>query len=238
MRRTNTYHPLISKYNGSQHASTSLKATNTEVELVPDVLNMHFESINTLSVEISKNPNSADTYFSRAMDFALVQDYTSAIDDLDKAVSIRPDFTLAYFMRANIRHSLIKFRQSSITHNLTEAKQTSAATAKLPIEIQENYKVDYDMILADLNRTIELAPDFSFAYYNKGNVLYSLRNYHESLSAFDKAISIDPDFAEAYFNRGITNIRLNDALNANLNLSKAGELGIYQAYSILKTLQK
>ena len=67
-------------------------------------------------------------------------------------------------------------------------------------------------------------------------MLYNLKNYNECLSAFNKAISIDPDFAEAYFNRGITDIQLNNATNANLNLSKAGELGIYQAYSILKKI--
>lgn len=235
LRRTNTYHPIISKYNSRQLLLSSLKATNQEIELVPDVLNKHFESINTLSVDISKNPSNADLYFARAMDFALVQDFTSAIDDLSKAVSIRPNFTLAYFIRANLRNNLIKFKQTSVTNNLTESKSVST---KSPLETQESYKVDYDMILADLNRTIELAPDFSFAYYNKGNVLYTLRNYNESLKAYNKAISIDPDFAEAYFNCGIANIQLNDASSAKLNLSKAGELGIYQAYSILKTLQK
>lgn len=233
LRRTNTYHPAISRYNSNQLLSSTLKATNVEIELVPDVLNNHFESINALSVEISKNPSNADLYFARAMDFALVQDYTSAIDDLNKAISIRPDFTLAYFMRANVRNHLIRFKQTSVSNNLTETKPV--ATKSL-IEIQENYKVDYDMILADLNRTIELAPDFSFAYYNKGNVLYNLKNYNECLITFNKAISIDPDFAEAYFNRGITDIQLNNATNANLNLSKAGELGIYQAYSILKKI--
>lgn len=235
LRRTNTYHPTISRYNSKQLLLSSLKATNREIELVPDVLNKHFESINTLSVEISKNPSNADFYFARAMDFALVQDFTSAIDDLSKAVSIRPDFTLAYFMRANLRNKLIKFKQTSVSNNLTETK---SVTTKLPLDIRESYKADYKMIMADLNRTIELAPDFSFAYFNKGNLLYTLKNYNESLKAYNKAISIDPDFAEAYFNCGITNIQLNDASNANLHLSKAGELGIYQAYSILKTLQK
>lgn len=235
LRRTNTYHPLISRYNTTQTLATTLKATNIEIELVPDVLNKHFESINSLSVDISGDPTNADLYFARALDYALVQDYTSAIDDLNKVVSIRRDFALAYFMRANIRNSLIKFRQASVSHNLTETK---GATSKNILEVAENHKVDYDMILADLNRTIELAPDFSFAYYNKGNVLFMLKNHKEALNAYNKAISIDPDFAEAYYNRGVTYIQLNDASNANLDISKAGELGIYQAYSILKVLQK
>ncbi|MFV0390707.1 MAG: tetratricopeptide repeat protein [Paludibacteraceae bacterium] len=236
LRQTNTYHPLISMYNSNKTLAATMKVTNSEVELVPDVLNSHFESINTLSIEIAQKPNDADLYFARAMDYALVQDFSTAIDDLTKAISIRSDFTLAYFSRANLRNKLIQFRQSSLTNNLTTQKPD--AKSKLPTEIAENYTIDYEMILADLNRTIELAPDFSFAYFNKGNILFGLKNYKESLSAYNKAIAIDPDFAEAYFNRGITYIRMNDAANANLNISKAGELGIYQAYSILKRLQK
>jgi tetratricopeptide (TPR) repeat protein len=235
LRRTNTYHPLISRYNSTKSLATTLKATNIDIELVPDVLNKHFESINSLSVEISKNPTNADLYFARALDYALVQDFSSSIDDFTKAVSINPNFGLAYFMRANIRYKLIQFKQSSITNNLTSATTTSA---KPTLETTENYKIDYEMILADLSRTIELVPDFSFAHYNKGNIHYYLKSYNESLNSYNKAISIDPDFAEAYFNRGIIYIQMNNGNSANLDLSKAGELGIYQAYSILKTLQK
>lgn len=235
LRSTNTYHPMISKFNNRMILSLPLKITNNDVELTPEVLNKHFESINNLSINISSDPNNSDYYFARAIDYMLVQDYTTAIDDLNKTIMSRSEFALAYFIRANVRFNLIKFKQSSIINNLTTENQPIKSGVK---ELPNNYKNDYDMILADLNRTIELTPDFSFAYYNKGNVLYILKNYNESVKAYKSAIDIDPDFAEAYYNLGITYVVLNDLKEANTNLSKAGELGIYNAYSILKTLQK
>ena len=45
-----------------------------------------------------------------------------------------------------------------------------------------------------------------------------------------------PDFAEAYFNRGLTHLSLGDANRGIADLSKAGELGIINAYSIIKRM--
>ena len=45
---------------------------------------------------------------------------------------------------------------------------------------------------------------------------------------------IEKDFAEAYFNRGLTKIYLDDIDGGAMDLSKAGELGIQDAYNIIK----
>ena len=43
----------------------------------------------------------------------------------------------------------------------------------------------------------------------------------------------DIDFAEAYFNRGLTYIYIGENEKGLADLSKAGELGIYQAYNLI-----
>jgi hypothetical protein len=50
----------------------------------------------------------------------------------------------------------------------------------------------------------------------------------------NKAIALESEFAEAYYNRGLTKIYLNDTQGGALDLSKAGELGLAEAYSIIK----
>jgi tetratricopeptide (TPR) repeat protein len=54
---------------------------------------------------------------------------------------------------------------------------------------------------------------------------------------YTKAIELEEDFSEAYFNRALTYLLLNQPDKAISDLSKAGELGVYKAYSILKKLQ-
>ena len=54
----------------------------------------------------------------------------------------------------------------------------------------------------------------------------------------DEAIRLKPTFARAYYNRGINYISLGEQNKSSADLSKAGELGIYQAYSVMKQANK
>ena len=49
---------------------------------------------------------------------------------------------------------------------------------------------------------------------------------------------MDSHLAEAYYNRGIARLALKQQAQAVADLSKAGELGLYAAYSIIKQNRK
>ena len=93
---------------------------------------------------------------------------------------------------------------------------------------------DYQLILADLNKAIDLAPDFAYTYYNRGNILAWLKDYRAAIVSYDEAIALEPNLAEAYYNRGLTYIFLGDNARGIADLSKAGELGLYGAYNLIK----
>lgn len=61
---------------------------------------------------------------------------------------------------------------------------------------------------------------------------------NEAISGFDEVIKTNPNMAEAYYDRGLLKLLLDDNISAISDLSKAGEMGIYQAYSIIKKNQK
>jgi len=88
-------------------------------------------------------------------------------------------------------------------------------------------------MLRDYDYVITRLPDFSFAYYNKANILCRQKDFQAAISYYTKAIQADPDFAEAYFNRGLTRIFTDDIQHGIDDLSRAGELGIYQAYNLI-----
>ena len=93
---------------------------------------------------------------------------------------------------------------------------------------------DYYLVRNDLDKVIELAPDFVYAYYNRANVAVSMNDYRSALADYDKAIELDPKLADAYFNRGLTHIYLGNNKLGIQDLSKAGELGLYTAYNVIK----
>ena len=87
---------------------------------------------------------------------------------------------------------------------------------------------------ADLDKVIQLAPDFEYAYYNRAVLLCQQNDYHAAIVDFNKAVEVNPRFGEAYFNRGLTHIFLGQINEGLADLSKAGELGLFKAYNIIK----
>ena len=62
--------------------------------------------------------------------------------------------------------------------------------------------------------------------------------FQHAIEDYTRAIQLDPNLAEAYYNRGLARLALKQQAEAIRDLSKAGELGLYQAYSIIKRQQK
>ena len=202
LRRTNYYHPLVDQLNQSGALPAALRFTPHELALTAEMVDYHFAQIALLTQQMDEHP-TAELYFARAMEFAIIMDYASAIDDCTKAVVIANDQLepMICFCRANWRYRL--------------------------------EEVDYELMLRDYDQVIRLQPDFVFAWYNKANILCAQREYKQALTYYDKAIQLDPDFAESYFNRGLVYIYTGENEKGLADLSKAGELGIYQAYNLI-----
>ena len=234
LRQTNLYHPQIDAYNRKQLLGADIKITCQEIALTSELIDKHFQTISTISSQIDANTSNADIYFYRALEFALVQDFESALEDLNKAISLRSDFALAYFTRANIRYKFIDYMRNSFleigpgTLDLKERQTT----------FEKEKKYDVEMVIKDLDKVNELMPDFAFSHYNRANILCTQQDFKTAIVHYSKAIEIDQDFAESYFNRGLTYLFIGEDALGLSDLSKAGELGIYQAYNLIQRFKQ
>ena len=61
-----------------------------------------------------------------------------------------------------------------------------------------------------------------------------LEDYRGAIDDFNKTIDINPNYGNAYYYRGLAKIDLNQTNNGCVDLSKAGELGISDAYVSIK----
>ena len=240
LRRTPLYQIEVDNYNKAKKLAADLKLTNSELPLTQELIDAHFSSIDALSKKLNENP-TADLYFNRAIEFALVQDFTSSVDDLNKAIALRPSFVLAYFMRANIRYKSIEIRNYNVFEPTSENdknNQTSGAkNTKLAAEAQ--YKYDVELIMRDYDKVNELSVyPFPFASFNKANILCTIQDFRSAISNYSRAIQAEPDFAEAYFNRGLTYLYIGEDEKGLADLSKAGELGIVNVYNLILRFKK
>ena len=217
LRRTNYYHPLIDQLNKRAVLPAALRFTSQEIALTAEMVDFHFMEITRLSKQIDETP-SAELFLARAIEFAIVQDYASAIDDCTKSLSLTENNSalsvILTFCRANWRYRLLEYQR---------ATGEQEATANM----------DFDIMLRDYDQVLRLQPDFTFALYNKANILCAQREYKDAISYYTKAIEIDNECAEAYFNRGLTYVYIGENEKGLTDLSKAGELGIYQAYNLI-----
>ena len=221
--------------------------TNAEVALDSAKINNHFVSINDYSKLIEINPRNAVPYFGRAIDFMLIQDFTSSLDDLNRVIQLSDNFVLAYFMRAAVRFKQIEYRASTQDFDSPEKRVDSDlfGLSKSPSGIllpnsssgkKEPFGMDYEMVLRDYDKVIEIAPQFVYAYYNRANVRCAQKDFRAALADYNEAIRLRPDFSDAYFNRGLVYVFLGETQKGIADLSKAGELGIISAYNVIKRL--
>mgnify|MGYP006353693403 FL=1 len=227
LRQTNYSHATVDAYNRTMQLPAPLRFTTKEITLTADMVNQHFAQISNLSRQIDlleqvASPNSQTNdqlcaaYIARAFEFALVQDYSSALDDVTRAILMDSKLYFAYFCRANWRYKWLEYKRAM-------GESTDAA--------------EFELMMRDYDYVINHLPDFSFAYYNKANMLCLQQDFKAAISYYSQAIAADSDFAEAYFNRGLTYIYINETDKGIKDLSKAGELGIYQAYNLISRFQ-
>lgn len=74
----------------------------------------------------------------------------------------------------------------------------------------------------------------AIALYNQSNELFLQGDTQKAIDTMTAAIQKYPQLGQAYYNRGIMYLLTEQKDIAVLDLSKAGELGIYQAYNIIK----
>ena len=189
----------------------------------------YFEYIDSLSNVINRSRNTEHTLsllFLRAVAFASIQNYESAIDDLSTYLQEDSLSVPALWQRAYCQSRINKFLTA--THGSAGAATADGSSAELRSA----------NVLADLNHAIALDDRNAYLYYNRA-CFYALRqDYAQAIEDFTRAITLDANLAEAYYNRGICAIHRNQLEAAVSDLSKAGELGLYTAYSIIKKYRK
>ena len=67
-----------------------------------------------------------------------------------------------------------------------------------------------------------------------GNIHLQMQEFQKAIDDYTMAIKYEPSLGEAYYNRALTELYLNKKSQAIKDLSKAGELGIPEAYVVMK----
>lgn len=117
-------------------------------------------------------------------------------------------------------------------HNYDNSIYITQKRASEIITTQE--KPDYQQSLNTISAVLAKNSRNPYVWYNLGNIHLQMQEFDKAVDDYTKAIQYDRNLAEAYYNRALTLLYLDKKSQAIKDLSKAGELGIQEAYVVLK----
>ena len=187
----------------------------------------------------SLDPEEAATSFFRALYESETKQFNSALSYYDKAVGAEPEegmsalYKAFYLMnRGVLKADMIDFI-SSIESNVQvlTMDDTGATRARVRDRVSQQY--DYSGAIADIEQAAGIVKDIPYVYFDLGN-LYCLAGEHiEAIDNYTEAIRLFPYMGDAYYNRGLVLIYLKDREKGCIDLSRAGELGVPEAYNVI-----
>lgn len=159
------------------------------------------------------------------------QNYNSAKSYFNESIKYDTLMAAAWFGRACLEMEVDEFLQqfdvntNMINFGSGQFQQETSETEEGP-----------DLMLAkhDLNKTVSLSPEFAPAYYNLGNLNCILGEFDQAIKQYDMAIGIEENYTEAIYNRGLVKIYMQKTREGCRDLSKAGELGVKDAYLVIR----
>ena len=154
---------------------------------------------------IEVQAESAREYFKYAKFSLDARDYDKALDYINKAIDVEPNYVNGILLRAEINFSLSEFEKviADITRAFSLDPQANSTMADFHLLRGSAYlKVNNPSnALKDINFSIGINPNNAQAYYLKGLINTQNSIYFEAVENFDQAIKLDADVSEYYYKR-------------------------------------
>ncbi|MDR2585940.1 MAG: tetratricopeptide repeat protein [Prevotellaceae bacterium] len=221
------YYPNLERFIQEQPISVALFSVS------PTTLLQTMEREDELLIGHLKEDQSPNLLFSKGIiDFQNKQ-FNSALSYYNQAINKEPNNLFFYINRGALQSEMIEFI-SSMDSNVQVLTLDDAGTTRARVQEQTRHSYDYSAAVKDMETAAAIAPDFAYVHYNLGNLYRLSDRMPESINAYTKAIELYPYLAEAYYNRGLIQIYLKDKEKGCIDVSTAGELGVKDAYSVIK----
>ncbi len=148
---------------------------------------------------------SAREYFKFAKFSLDEREYSKALDYINKAIELEPNYVSGILLRAEINFTLSEFDNviSDVTRAFSLDEQANNTMADFHLLRGSAYlKLNNPTnALKDINFSIGINPKNAQAYFLKGLINSENAIYFEAVENFDQAIKLDADVSEYYYKR-------------------------------------
>ena len=186
-----------------------------------------------------KSLTEADRQFIRGLYSVQSKQFATALNQFDAAVNAAAEGRYSEYYKAFyhinrgvLRAEMIDFI-SSIENSVQTLTMDDQGTTRARVRDQVSRTYDYSEAIDDMLAADKLLPGVPYVYFNLCNLYCLSSRFVESVDSYTKAIDVFPYMGDAFFNRGLVLIYLKDKEKGCIDLSRAGELGVGDAYSVI-----
>ncbi len=184
------------------------------------------DSLALWSDTIKKNPDAALPYNDRATFLINAKQFELALNDLNKAIEIRPTYVKAHYNRGIVNLELKKFNEAIsdftyvVTHKSSYAIFVYMNRGDAYMRVQ-----NYTAAIDDFSAAIQNNPNLVQGYYNRGLGLYTINKFEDAVRDFNTTLKLNPEFIQAGYMRGLSYYKLQNYKQAYSDITTAGKMG-------------
>ncbi len=232
------YGNLIWRFDPDPQDKNSISALSQAIKLKPDFYQAYYargiiywrqdknrEALADFQKVIELQPSWTAGWRWKGYILDELKRYSESVAAYDKAIALDPqDFSL-YLIKGFALLQLKDIQEALSTLNQSlQIKPTPTAYASRGSIYFLFFQREPQKAIADINKALELQPDYNMAYAMRGNVYASLGNIQQALADLNQAIQIKPEEAHHYFFRGQVYKKIKDYPKAIADFKKAIEL--------------
>lgn len=124
-----------------------------------------------------------------------------ALNDMDQAIALKSDFSLAYHERAGLKRRMGDLQGAHFDYRNAIEYDPDFVLAYNNLGSVKILLGDYEGAIEQYNKALELDPKMVLALNNRGYANYFLGNLDAAMDDFDLAINLESRFAEARLNK-------------------------------------
>ncbi|MHB8138390.1 MAG: tetratricopeptide repeat protein [Smithellaceae bacterium] len=151
----------------------------------------------------AQKPIKGYFYANRGLSFGKNGQYQRAIEDFNKAIYFKPDYSDAYINRGNTYYLLGQYQRAIDNFNEAILLKPKYAIAYYKRGVNYSELDQHQLAIEDFNEAIRLNPKDTIAAYQSRGIAYGKLDQHQlAIEDFNECIRLKPDYADAYICRG------------------------------------
>lgn len=187
------------------------------------------------SIIHSKPQTESINHFLSAIKFSDDRKYSLAVKEYEKALAVDADNPIIKNNLAVEKIEMARF----IEQFDAEIGTISLISKSTPNKDDVKSKIfSYEEAISLFKNLENDFPSLEIIPYNIGNAYFLIENLESSIISYTRAINLNASFAEAWYNRGLAYLIKGEKQKGCFDISKAGELGINESYSIIQKFCK